>query len=158
CVTEASVRAAGAVRVHPGTPPPIARRRHRVVPVGLGASTPALSPGSVRRGGRSPPRSPPETSGGPPRRRPLPAPVLVQDADEQQDEPQHPDDVELIPRVVFRVGQRQQRLIERQHEEGRGEEAEEPLPGEGTERSEEHTSELQSRENLVCRLLLEKKN
>src|SRR5690606_40963774 len=28
----------------------------------------------------------------------------------------------------------------------------------GTVRSEEHTSELQSRENLVCRLLLEKKN
>src|SRR5436309_11929534 len=27
----------------------------------------------------------------------------------------------------------------------------------GTNRSEEHTSELQSRENLVCRLLLEKK-
>src|SRR5690606_41440216 len=27
-----------------------------------------------------------------------------------------------------------------------------------TERSEEHTSELQSREKLVCRLLLEKKN
>src|SRR5690606_39852551 len=27
----------------------------------------------------------------------------------------------------------------------------------GTQRSEEHTSELQSRENLVCRLLLEKK-
>src|SRR5690606_41511507 len=27
-----------------------------------------------------------------------------------------------------------------------------------TSRSEEHTSELQSRENLVCRLLLEKKN
>src|SRR5690606_377350 len=31
-----------------------------------------------------------------------------------------------------------------------------PFPGLGT-RSEEHTSELQSRENLVCRLLLEKK-
>src|SRR5207302_7518437 len=36
-----------------------------------------------------------------------------------------------------------------------------PLPGGGTGstglyRSEEHTSELQSRENLVCRLLLEK--
>src|SRR5690606_40544672 len=31
--------------------------------------------------------------------------------------------------------------------------------GKGWEqRSEEHTSELQSRENLVCRLLLEKKN
>src|SRR5690606_21699219 len=29
---------------------------------------------------------------------------------------------------------------------------------EGVSRSEEHTSELQSRENLVCRLLLEKKN
>src|SRR5690606_40029672 len=28
----------------------------------------------------------------------------------------------------------------------------------GAARSEEHTSELQSRENLVCRLLLEKKN
>src|SRR5690606_40365862 len=28
----------------------------------------------------------------------------------------------------------------------------------GHQRSEEHTSELQSRENLVCRLLLEKKN
>src|SRR5690606_29533653 len=29
--------------------------------------------------------------------------------------------------------------------------------GDGRRRSEEHTSELQSRENLVCRLLLEKK-
>src|SRR5690606_41402368 len=31
------------------------------------------------------------------------------------------------------------------------------LSGSGAPRSEEHTSELQSRENLVCRLLLEKK-
>src|SRR5690606_40149519 len=31
------------------------------------------------------------------------------------------------------------------------------LAGPGEHRSEEHTSELQSRENLVCRLLLEKK-
>src|SRR5690606_42134632 len=31
-------------------------------------------------------------------------------------------------------------------------------PHRQVERSEEHTSELQSRENLVCRLLLEKKN
>src|SRR5690606_40334314 len=30
-------------------------------------------------------------------------------------------------------------------------------PGAAGERSEEHTSELQSRENIVCRLLLEKK-
>src|SRR5690606_40635870 len=32
-----------------------------------------------------------------------------------------------------------------------------PLRRRGVTRSEEHTSELQSRENLVCRLLLEKK-
>src|SRR2546430_5582985 len=32
-----------------------------------------------------------------------------------------------------------------------------PLPGDGSLRSEEHTSELQSQSNLVCRLLLEKK-
>src|SRR5438874_6149013 len=32
------------------------------------------------------------------------------------------------------------------------------LPGLGPVRSEEHTSELQSRRDLVCRLLLEKKN
>src|SRR5690606_41539333 len=32
------------------------------------------------------------------------------------------------------------------------------LPVRVEDRSEEHTSELQSRENLVCRLLLEKKN
>src|SRR5256886_16422978 len=31
-------------------------------------------------------------------------------------------------------------------------------PGFGVKRSEEHTSELQSQSNLVCRLLLEKKN
>src|SRR5438445_13264871 len=31
------------------------------------------------------------------------------------------------------------------------------FPGENPERSEEHTSELQSRQYLVCRLLLEKK-
>src|SRR5690606_40542888 len=31
-------------------------------------------------------------------------------------------------------------------------------PNVGIDRSEEHTSELQSRENLVCRPLLEKKN
>src|SRR5699024_12684421 len=32
-----------------------------------------------------------------------------------------------------------------------------PVPGTAPERSEEHTSELQSRFDLVCRLLLEKK-
>src|SRR3989442_14488689 len=38
---------------------------------------------------------------------------------------------------------------------GRDAETDEAVPG--TERSEEHTSELQSRPHLVCRLLLEKK-
>src|SRR2546430_6921853 len=33
-----------------------------------------------------------------------------------------------------------------------------PFPGSRAVRSEEHTSELQSQSNLVCRLLLEKKN
>src|SRR5260221_5931856 len=33
-----------------------------------------------------------------------------------------------------------------------------PSSGEGASRSEEHTSELQSHSDLVCRLLLEKKN
>src|SRR5688572_31771239 len=33
-----------------------------------------------------------------------------------------------------------------------------PVLGEAIKRSEEHTSELQSQSNLVCRLLLEKKN
>src|SRR5690606_3787604 len=39
-----------------------------------------------------------------------------------------------------------------------GEGALQVLPVPSCGRSEEHTSELQSRENLVCRLLLEKKN
>src|SRR5436309_9460333 len=41
--------------------------------------------------------------------------------------------------------------------EGRPAQAVRDAPAVGRRRSEEHTSELQSRENLVCRLLLEKK-
>src|SRR5690606_40206600 len=54
----------------------------------------------------------------------------------------HTDDVESSNVISHfrRSGQRRNRLPLRRHE-----------------RSEEHTSELQSRENLVCRLLLEKK-
>src|SRR5687768_17868256 len=45
------------------------------------------------------------------------------------------------------------------HASMRGKATAERLPAsKGTERSEEHTSELQSRLHLVCRLLLEKKN
>src|SRR5690606_16038565 len=39
----------------------------------------------------------------------------------------------------------------------RAQELADVVKGRGAQRSEEHTSELQSRENLVCRLLLEKK-
>src|SRR5207237_8046576 len=41
--------------------------------------------------------------------------------------------------------------------EGRGELLDQHLPAAARHRSEEHTSELQSHLNLVCRLLLEKK-
>src|SRR5256886_11740744 len=56
---------------------------------------------------------------------------------------------------------------ERAHARGRGHPAEQERAPDGraggvdhhrAERSEEHTSELQSQSNLVCRLLLEKKN
>src|SRR2546421_6520958 len=46
---------------------------------------------------------------------------------------------------------------ERRVEPGRPERGRPTVGGKGRERSEEHTSELQSRSDLVCRLLLEKK-
>src|SRR5699024_12057506 len=58
----------------------------------------------------------------------------------------------------------QQRLLvaeaAAQHEDrsGRDRDPLVPDPGDARPRSEEHTSELQSRFDLVCRLLLEKKN
>src|SRR5688572_31307545 len=55
------------------------------------------------------------------------------------------------PRVVLRG-----RDVERGPARGAPHQAADPVP-EGS-RSEEHTSELQSQSNLVCRLLLEKKN
>src|SRR5260370_20823609 len=51
-----------------------------------------------------------------------------------------------------RSGSRQQLLVDAERAGGRGE-----TPFDQN-RSEEHTSELQSHLNLVCRLLLEKKN
>src|SRR2546428_9333928 len=66
-----------------------------------------------------------------------------------------------------REGQVRHRVALRQHDEGAGErdrdervdEAEQIRPRDrDASRSEEHTSELQSRSDLVCRLLLEKKN
>src|SRR3712207_7777578 len=52
-------------------------------------------------------------------------------------------------------GEREPDEADQGHTEVRNVEA---APIEGPERSEEHTSELQSRQYLVCRLLLEKKH
>src|SRR3712207_8223110 len=48
-------------------------------------------------------------------------------------------------------------LAEPEHPRGRAAEHHQPARLHGEQRSEEHTSELQSRQYLVCRLLLEKK-
>src|SRR5690606_23922714 len=62
------------------------------------------------------------------------------------------EDSELLPQT--RLDACPPSIIERVAEE---EERVDPVDCSQRERSEEHTSELQSRENLVCRLLLEKK-
>src|SRR3712207_7357478 len=67
--------------------------------------------------------------------------------------------------AVHRGGQRRVGVPAEVGGAARGQEAragdqateEEQPEGEGVQRSEEHTSELQSRQYLVCRLLLEKK-
>src|SRR5690606_42040194 len=61
-----------------------------------------------------------------------------------------------------RVGERKNLILQGGfgfHPQGGGPSGQRSHPGGRTfrRRSEEHTSELQSRENLVCRLLLEKK-
>src|SRR5688572_32401327 len=58
--------------------------------------------------------------------------------------------------TLFRSGRRRLRQPDRRvaHRSAR---AAVPGPGGAGRRSEEHTSELQSQSNLVCRLLLEKK-
>src|SRR2546430_7754820 len=59
-----------------------------------------------------------------------------------------------IPRVHAGMPRGEQHIVE-----GEGDGGTEGSHGESYgERSEEHTSELQSQSNLVCRLLLEKKN
>src|SRR3712207_7845952 len=66
--------------------------------------------------------------------------------------------------TLFRSGHRRggrgtQRLaVERDAGVGQGEHRDDHEAGPRLPRSEEHTSELQSRQYLVCRLLLEKKN
>src|SRR5690606_40059479 len=63
-------------------------------------------------------------------------------------EPPHPDDP--LPLAPFGGLEKRRAVLFQEGLEALGPRE---LPG----RSEEHTSELQSRENLVCRLLLEKK-
>src|SRR2546427_5499530 len=66
----------------------------------------------------------------------------------------------LGPHRQHRVCRRHARSGERPHRlrhVQRGGDCADAADGRGT-RSEEHTSELQSQSNLVCRLLLEKKN
>src|SRR2546421_12349151 len=60
------------------------------------------------------------------------------------------------PAVRAKIGRRRSRLAPHRSVEP-GEPRESCEPCEPCERSEEHTSELQSRSDLVCRLLLEKK-
>src|SRR5690606_40301639 len=74
---------------------------------------------------------------------------------------EHPGEV-APERLLLGLAPRQQRsdAHQQQHEQPQGQRdlVEEGRPDRDAVRSEEHTSELQSRENLVCRLLLEKKN
>src|SRR5690606_40653194 len=62
----------------------------------------------------------------------------------------HKDVTERLPRVNKELARKVQKVLARNK-------AERHIRG-GEARSEEHTSELQSREKLVCRLLLENKN
>src|SRR5204863_9395021 len=65
--------------------------------------------------------------------------------------------------TLFRSDRRQDPLAHARERDDRHQRAEQgdrrhDTTARGADRSEEHTSELQSRRDLVCRLLLEKKN
>src|SRR2546430_9628497 len=93
----------------------------------------------------------------PPRSTLFPYTTLFRSGDEDAVEEDPPDRHQLADAaVVLRLNRRRDQLRWR-HKEG------EVLLQRGAQhpqerRSEEHTSELQSQSNLVCRLLLEKKN
>src|SRR3712207_7590694 len=78
----------------------------------------------------------------PPRSTLFPYTTLFRSADDAADRPGHDDVGRGHPRVTRR--RRARRAVRQARPPGRP-------------RSEEHTSELQSRQYLVCRLLLEKK-
>src|SRR2546429_7329084 len=103
----------------------------------------------------SPPPPPPRSFRPPPQRRAAPPPPagLRPRPARRRVQPHHRP-CRQHPRAVRRVGvpaQRHVARIQRRHRDV-------ARVGCGQRRSEEHTSELQSRLHLVCRLLLEKKN
>src|SRR3712207_7663709 len=92
----------------------------------------------------------------PPRSTLFPYTTLFRSEDRQAGDRRHPPLVEHVePPVAEHAAPRRDRRLHAQSEE-----AQERLQDDHLghlERSEEHTSELQSRQYLVCRLLLEKK-
>src|SRR5690242_21539291 len=77
------------------------------------------------------------------------SPLLVELGDD--DRARHADRRALLPEHLGGAVDAVDRRHDEQRRVGR------PQPGAQVARSEEHTSELQSHVNLVCRLLLEKK-
>src|SRR5207302_10789531 len=108
-----------------------------------------------------PPHSPLSTPRPPPNPTPFPYTTLFR-SEVKDHQLQRPHDLLIQARVarVMRDLQHQQpdRAAEREHRCDRKHPVPPQVPMHDVPRSEEHTSELQSRENLVCRLLLEKKN
>src|SRR2546430_13585802 len=91
----------------------------------------------------------------PPRSTLFPYTTLFRSEQAEQQVAERADDrLDLMP--VFGLGEHHpgEECAER---EGEARDMRHPRGGEHHERSEEHTSELQSQSNLVCRLLLEKK-
>src|SRR3712207_8569790 len=78
----------------------------------------------------------------PPRSTLFPYTTLFRSGDATAPDPEHLTAAEFLDLSLPRQGDVLERYYERDH---------------ARERSEEHTSELQSRQYLVCRLLLEKK-
>src|SRR3712207_7994962 len=68
------------------------------------------------------------------------------------------DRIGCVPRIASQVSEVDHPAVLPEHGVGGGEPAHRLVAGaRDADRSEEHTSELQSRQYLVCRLLLEKK-
>src|SRR5690606_42110287 len=85
-------------------------------------------------------------------------PIFDQPEPDQLRRSQRPGHWRLIPAFAQPGAATQRRQAQRQtHPCAIDSATQRAIVGRLAQRSEEHTSELQSRENLVCRLLLEKK-